>query len=167
MPDSNSSPSANPIELTVSFSLDGQAFALPLAVVSRAVRAVHVTPLPRAPAIVSGVIDIQGEVVPVIDLRLRFGMPAKALSADGQFLVVRGRTRALALRIDATAGVTAIHDGDCIPIDTIVPGTCYLRGIARTADGMILVQDLDTLLALDEEQALEEAIAHGSDILHG
>lgn len=148
-------------ELSVSFTLDGQVFALPLAGVTRALRAVHITPLPRAPEIVTGVIDIQGTLVPVIDLRLRFGLPDRALAVDDQLLVVRGRKRPLALRIDATTGVVAIHGRDCTPIDTIVPGTGYLRGIARAANGVILVQDLDALLGLEEEQAIEEAIARG------
>lgn len=145
-------------EPSVGFSLDAQVFALPLAVVRRVLRAVHITPLPQAPAIVSGVIDMRGELVPVIDLRLRFGLPARALAPSDQFLVAMGRKRSLALRVDSTDGLIAIPDSDCTPIDEVVPGGAGLRGIARTANGIVLVQDLDALLTLEEEQALEEAI---------
>src|SRR5436309_14010618 len=59
------------------FEVGSQRYGLPAAGVRELVRAVTVTPLPRAPAIVEGVIDLRGTIVPVLDIRARFRLPAK------------------------------------------------------------------------------------------
>lgn len=63
------------LEALVVFRLDERRYALPLSVVERVIRAVEVTPLPKAPPIVLGAIDVQGRVVPVLNVRRRFLMP--------------------------------------------------------------------------------------------
>ena len=64
------------------FTLEGQRYALPLEDVRELVRAVRLTPLPRAPAVVEGLLNLRGELLPVLDLRRRFRLPARRLSAS-------------------------------------------------------------------------------------
>ena len=71
----------------VVFFLDGQRYGLHLSTVRRVVRAVEVRALPSAPGIVLGVINIEGRIIPVINVRRRFGLPDKEIDLDDHFIV--------------------------------------------------------------------------------
>ncbi|MFZ2855879.1 MAG: chemotaxis protein CheW [Rhodocyclaceae bacterium] len=149
------------------FAVDERAFALPLERVERAVRAVAITPLPQAPAIVCGVINIAGRIVPVVDLRRRFSLPERAIEAiklADQLLITHGGRRPLALIVDTVSGVVACAEHDFVAADSIVAGTAYLHGIAKSPSGMVLIHDLDTLLSLDEAQALDSALTPAGEM---
>jgi len=75
-----------PMQLVV-FTLELQRYALPLARVQRVVRMIEVTPLPEAPEIVLGVIDLQGNFVPVMSMRKRFGLSEPEASLSDQLIV--------------------------------------------------------------------------------
>jgi len=145
-------------ETYVGFTLDGRRFALSLASVEQVVRAVAVTPLPNAPAVITGVIDLHGRVVPVADVRRRFGLPARAIEADDHFLVARTPRRELALWVDAVFGIVPCAAGDVVHTQALVPGLEHVSGIAQTPDGLVLIHDLDRFLALDEELSLQGAL---------
>jgi len=71
----------------VVFTLDAQHYALPLTRVQRVVRMVELTPLPKAPEIVLGVIDLQGNIIPVMSMRRRFGLAEPETSLSDQLIV--------------------------------------------------------------------------------
>jgi len=144
------------------FTLDERRFGLPLGSVERVIRAVAVTPLPKAPDVVAGVVDIRGEIVPVIDLRRRLGVPGREIAPGDQLLIARTPVRTLAMIVDAVTGVAECSERDWVAADAVVPRTGYLQGIARLADEMVLIHDLDTFLSLDEEQVLEQALIGGA-----
>ncbi len=131
----------------VVFSLDERQFALPLDATARVVRAVDITPLPQAHPGIPGVIDVHGEVMPVVDLRARFGLPPRALVPAAQFVLVNVATRSLALWVDEVSGVASWPESDFVEAEPFLPGGHRLRGIARGPDGLVLVHDLDALLA--------------------
>lgn len=143
----------------LAFRVDERSFGLPLAQAERAVRAVAVTPLPQAPAIVRGIVNFGGRIIPIIDLRRRFGLPERDIELADQLLLARTARRPLAMIVDAVLGVVACEEKDFVPVDQIVAGTGYLQGIAKSPSGMILIHDLDTFLSLEEGQALDQALA--------
>jgi purine-binding chemotaxis protein CheW len=124
----------------------------------RAVRAVAATPLPLAPAIVLGVVNVQGRIVPVVNLRRRLGLAERALALDDQLLIAHSATRMLAMIVDAVTGVIECEAKDFVAVDTIVGGTRLLQGIVKAPDGMVLIHDLDSFLSLDEERELDAAL---------
>ena len=145
------------VELAV-FRLDDQRYALRLGAVERFVRAVEVTPLPGAPAIVLGAIDVAGSVLPVLSLRRRFGMPERAVDIADQFLIARTSSRTVALMMDEALGVIAVPGEAVTGAGRIVPGLEHVQGVVRLDDGLVLIHDLETCLSLDEERALTEAL---------
>ena len=148
----NSSP-----ELVV-FTLDEQRYALRLAAVERVVRAVEVTPLPKAPEIVLGMINAQGRIVPVVNVRKRFQLPERAVELSDQFIIARTSRRTVALVVDAVNEVVPCPEAQVVAAEKIVPGLEHVAGVLKLPDGMIFVHDLDRFLSLDEEQALEAAM---------
>lgn len=143
----------------VVFSLDGQRYALYLPVVERVVRVVEITPLPKAPEIVLGVINVHGQIVPVMNLRKRFRLPERTLRLSDQIVIARTSRQAVGLVVDAVTGVIEILAKDFVSPEKIVPRTQYVEGIIRLNDGLVLIHDLDKFLSLDEAKTLDEAIS--------
>lgn len=140
----------------IAFSLDDKLYAVHLSAVARVVHAVQITPLPSAPAIVIGVIDLGGKIVPVVNLRLRFHLPERELELTDQLIVARLDTgRLLALVVDAVAGIRELSAQETTPAQRILPGLEYLEGVARTDQGMLLIHDLAAFLSLEEAQILD------------
>ena len=81
----------------VVFLLNEQRYALYLPVVERVVSAVEVTPLPKAPDIVLGVINMQGKVIPVVNIRRRFGLPERQIDLSDQFIIANTTKRPVVL----------------------------------------------------------------------
>ena len=140
------------------FTLDDTRYALPLSSVERAVRAVEITPLPKAPRIVMGVINLQGEIIAVIDIRGRLRLPARELDLDDRFLIVRTPGRRLALVVDSLEGIHHLDRKQVASVDETLSLAPHLRGVAKLADGMALIYDLDQFLSLAEEAKLDEAM---------
>ncbi|TAK42465.1 MAG: purine-binding chemotaxis protein CheW [Betaproteobacteria bacterium] len=140
--------------------LEGQRYGLPLASVERVVRSVEITPLPKAPEIVLGVINVRGRVIAVVDVRKRFRLPQRETALSDSLVIARTPARAVALLADAVTGVVECAENEAVPAPAIVPGMEYVEGVAKLGDGMVLIHDLARFLSLDEERRLDEAIAH-------
>ncbi|MGB9092805.1 MAG: chemotaxis protein CheW [Gallionella sp.] len=139
------------------FSLDRQRYALPLHAVDRVVRMVAITPLPKAPDIVLGVVNLQGHVIPVIDIRRRFSLPEKKIALTDQLVVAHTLRRPVALVADAVHDVIGSAQG-LIETENILPGLEYVEGVVKLTDGLILIHDLDRFLSLEEESSLDLAL---------
>jgi purine-binding chemotaxis protein CheW len=142
----------------VVFRLDDQRYALPLPVVDRIIRAAELTPLPRAPAIVLGVIDVAGQVLPVLNIRRRFRLPEYEISPAHQFLIAQTGQRTVVLVIDEADAVIEVPGVDIVEAVEIAPGVEQISGVVKLSDGLVLIHDLEEFLSLDEERALDQAM---------
>jgi len=142
----------------VLFTLDGQRYGLSLTVVERTVRMVAITPLPQAPPVILGVINVQGTIIPVLDVRSRFCLPLRAPVPGDQLLIARTVRRTVALAVDTVSGVIDLPENGAIPPSSILPAMEYVEGVVILADGLAFIHDLDHFLSLDEEQSLATAI---------
>lgn len=140
------------------FSLDIQRYALPLHMVNRVVRMVAITLLPKAPDIVLGVINYQGLVIPVINMRRRFNLPEKDIALTDQLVVAHTSRRSVALVADAVHDVISGLAQGLIETENILPGIEYVEGVVKLVDGLILIHDLDKFLSLEEESSLNKAL---------
>jgi purine-binding chemotaxis protein CheW len=139
----------------VVFTLDAQHYALPLTSVQRVVRMVEVTPLPKAPEIVLGVIDLQGNILPVMSMRRRLGLSEPEISLSDRLIVANVAARSVALVVNSVAGVVERTAEEVTDVEKIVPGTQYVEGMTRLEDGILFIPDLDRFLSKTEEQQLE------------
>ncbi len=153
------------VQLVV-FRLDQQQYALPLSTVGRIVRVVELTPLPGAPAIVLGVIDIAGSIFPVLNLRRRFGLPERETGLTDQHLIGRTERRAVALVIDEAIGVFEHAASAGIGSAQIATGLEQIQGVVKLDCGLVLIYDLTKCLSLDEACALDDAIS-GKEVPYG
>jgi purine-binding chemotaxis protein CheW len=146
------------MEEYVVIGLDELRVALRLSAVERVVRAVYVSPLPDAPEIVAGVVNVQGRVVPVGNMRRRFRLAERPAALADRLVIARANQRPVALMADTVGGVLEYPASDIIGAGDILPGLAYVDGVAKLADGLILIHDLDRFLSLDEASALEHAM---------
>lgn len=152
-------PLTTPLGGLIVFSLDDRWYGLPIARVERVVRTVKITLLPKAPDTVLGLIDVAGRIVPVYDMRGRFRLPARPIALSDHILIARTARRNVAIVVDAVAGIV---DGfERIAASEVLPDLEYLDGVAKLADGMVLIHDLDTFLSLAEEADLDRALESG------
>jgi purine-binding chemotaxis protein CheW len=148
--------------LVVVFALDGPRCALPLSTVERVVRAVEITPLPKAPDIVLGMINVQGRIIPVVDLRKRFRLPSRETSPDDRLIIARASQRLVALVVDSVAGVRELAERELVSAEQALPFAADIQGVAKLEDGLALIYDLDRFLSLDEERELDAALPGGA-----
>lgn len=142
----------------VVFGIEGQRYGLPLAVVQRVLPMVAVSPLPRAPDVALGVINVQGAVVPVLDIRRRFGLPPRDHGPNAHLVVARTTRRTLALPVDAVLGVREVPVEAVTSPEAVLPQTEYVAGIVALVDGLLFIHDLEACLSWDEEQRLDASL---------
>jgi purine-binding chemotaxis protein CheW len=143
----------------LAFSLDRQRYALRLGCVQRVVRAVEVTPLPKAPEIVLGVVNVQGKIIPVFNLRKRFGLRERETNLSDQLVIAHAAGRSVALVVDSVMGLLERSKDEITETEEIVPGAEHVEGVAKLHDGILFIHNLDRFLSLDEEKRLESLLA--------
>jgi purine-binding chemotaxis protein CheW len=142
----------------LAFTLEQQRVALPLAVVDEVIGAVEITPLPKAPAIVLGVINRRGRVVAVVNFRKRFGFAQRELQLSDRMILARTSLRPVAIPVDRVDSVISIDRHSITDVDRITPRTEYVEGVAKLPGDLLLIHDLSRFLSLDEESELAEAL---------
>lgn len=135
----------------VGFRLEGQCYALPLEHVARALRMVAITPVPETPPWVIGVIDLQGRVIPVLDLRSRLRLPAREPHPDDHLLIVRIEERSIAVKTDEVTEVLEVPDREVEPPPEPVSHSRPVAAVLRRSEDLVLVLDAAWLLPSDEE----------------
>jgi purine-binding chemotaxis protein CheW len=151
----------------VVFVIEGQRYALPLSAAERVLPMVAVSPLPKAPTIALGVINLHGQVIPVVDIRRRFNLPPHDYGLDAHLLVARTSRRTLAVPVDQVLGVTEVPPEHLTASEAVLPGIGHVTGIVTLVDGLLFLHDLDAFLSLDEEHRLAEALVEigGDEVL--
>lgn len=145
----------------VLLKVDGQTYALPQAAVDRVLRMVEVTPLPGAPEVIEGVINIQGEVVPIASIRRRLGLAPRAVGTADSLVVARAHTRRLAIIAESVLGVVERPADAVVSTGDIARGIQHIAGVLKTSDGLVLIHDLDRFFSPEEAQSLDLALKRG------
>lgn len=136
----------------LTFSLSGEEYGIGILKVREIIGMMTVTPVPQTPEFVKGVINLRGKVIPVIDLRLRFGLQATAYTERTCIIVVeiQGETSALPMGIvvDAVSEVLNIRGADIenTPAFGVKLNTDFILGMAKTEGGVKILLDIDQVL---------------------
>jgi purine-binding chemotaxis protein CheW len=140
------------------FETAGRRYALPLMEVREVVRAVAITALPGAPAAVEGVVNVRGELIPVMDIRLREQLPPKTLDPREYLLSATAGGRRVAVRVDAIGEPVAVDDEQIRLATEVASVADHIAGIATLKGGLTLIYDLARFLSPQETDALADAL---------
>jgi purine-binding chemotaxis protein CheW len=145
----------------LTFFLAGEEYGLEILKVSEIIGLQPITRVPRMPEFVRGVINLRGKVIPITDLRMKFGMDAED-SEDSCIIVVQMRGIQTGIVVDRVSEVVAITEADIEDAPSFGAGirTEFLLGIGKTGERVKLLLDIDKVLATTELAALEAAQSH-------
>ena len=146
------------IDKIVLFNLDDLKYAFQLSAVERVVSSVEITPLPKAPDIVLGIVNYQGLIIPVIDISKRFRLPTKELSLEAQFVIAKTSKRLIVIVVDSVSGVYELGKSQIVDSAEAFPYTVYLSGISKIDSNIVLITDLEKFLTNEEEKILGEIV---------
>jgi len=145
----------------VVFQLGAELYGVEISRVHEIIRLQSVTRVPKAPGFVEGVINLRGKVIPVVDLRRRFGLPTADHTRASRIVVVELGDQVVGIVVDGVSEVLRVNTATVEPPSPVVAGidSEYLHGIAKLTDRLVILLDLDRILARDERRALETAPA--------
>lgn len=160
-------------EQYLSFRCNGEAYALPIAHVREIIEYGNLTPVPMMPDFIRGVINLRGNVVPVIDLGSRFGQ-AVINRTRRTCIVILELSRAqgvvsLGLVVDGVDAVLDIEPGDIEPAPNFGTGirSDFILGMARREQGFIIILQVEQVLSLEDMKRLTEIGHPGAALLEG
>jgi purine-binding chemotaxis protein CheW len=142
----------------VVFTLDEQSYALSLPAVVRVIHAIEIRHLPGAPDIITGIINIKGQIIPVADIRKRFGLIAREIDTDNQMIITDTGKRVVAILVDSVTGIRDLTPGQYTEAGESLPFEEHISGVAKVEDGIVLIYDLESFLSLGEEKQLKKAL---------
>ncbi len=142
----------------VVFWLDKQRFALHLSAVERIVSIVEITPLPKAPEYVMGIINFQGKFIPVVNTRKLFLLQGKDIDLNDQLIIANTSMRTVALWVDTVSDVVERTKDEIIKTEIFFLDIDYVEGVFKLEDGIVLINDIDKFLTLEEITLLQAVL---------
>lgn len=130
------------------FTIDARRCALPLVQVVEVMPAVNVQALPDTPSMMEGVVNVRGEILPVLAVRARMGLAPRAVHASEYFILVRAKTRCVIVRSDTTPEIVALSDVPDLGLESVDRA---LAGVRPLADGLALFHDVDAFMVIEAD----------------
>lgn len=140
------------------FSIDESSFALPVSAVERVIHSLSVKKLPEAPEIIKGIIDIKGQIIPIIDIRRRFQLAEKEIEADDRIIIANTGVRTIAFFVDFVDGIKNIPSKKLLSSHNTLSFEGAIKGVAKIEDDLVFIYNLELFLDLEEEKKLDKAL---------
>jgi purine-binding chemotaxis protein CheW len=142
----------------VSFRLGSEEYGVDISQVQEIIRMVEITHVPRAPKFMEGVINLRGQLIPIIDLRTRFGMPRIDATKSTRIIVTEIGSKRVGIVVDSVSEVLNIplENVEDAPEMIAGVGTEYIQGVGKMDERLIIMLDLTMVISADEKQALEQ-----------
>jgi purine-binding chemotaxis protein CheW len=147
------------------FSVDRESFGVDVLLVQEIIRFIMPTQIPNAPRAVRGVINFRGEVIPVLDLRERFGLPPRECDEFTVIVIVEFNGKTMGLIVEQVSDIVSLshQNVQLTPEFSEDEKTAYLKGMGKLGDQLILLLDMDKIMDLKEKERLDMAMAKTSE----
>ena len=143
-------------EQIVVLDLGGEAYGVEIGRVEEIIRMQAITRIPNGPAFIEGVTNLRGRVIPVLDLRKRFGLTASESTRRSRIVVGELGEHTVGLVVDGVSEVLLVSSESVEPPSTLVTSadSAFLRGVAKLDERLILLLDLSRILTRSEQDDL-------------
>jgi purine-binding chemotaxis protein CheW len=143
----------------VGFRIGNETYGVRIAAVREIVRVPDITAVPSAPDIIEGVINLRGKIIPVMDLRKRFGQVYTVADKKNRILVVEIDNKLVGLIVNAASEVLKIPPGDIEPPGSVFADgeSGYVTGVGKLKGRLIILLDITKLLYRPDLRGLEQA----------
>ena len=144
----------------LTFTLGQEEYGVPILTVQEIKGYVAATPIPHTPMYIKGVMDLRGIIMPVLDLRVKFGMPSAEYDQFTVIIVVKVKDKPLGLVVDAVSDVLSVKNGEmqAAPEFGGQVDTRFIQGLAKAGDKLVVLLDLERVLS-EEEFTTVSAVA--------
>jgi purine-binding chemotaxis protein CheW len=141
----------------VTFGVGNEEFAIPILTVQEINRMMQITRVPHAPEFVEGVINLRGKIIPVVDLRRRFGVSNVKDAAETRIVVVEVSSRVIGFTVDRVSEVLRVPSSIVEPAPAMVSGveSDYVEGVGKLEDRLLILLSLSRLFNVSELDALD------------
>ena len=140
----------------VTFNISQEEFGVDILKVQEIIRTMEITKVPRSPDFVEGVINLRGKVIPIIDLRMRFGMESRPHDSQTRIIVIELSGMIVGFVVDSVSEVLRIPASTVEPPPAVVSGieSEYISGVGKLDDRLLILIDLDKLLTSGDTSGL-------------
>ncbi|GAB1408871.1 chemotaxis protein CheW [Desulfovibrionales bacterium] len=140
----------------VTFSIGDEEFGVEILKVQEIIRMLEITKVPKAPAFVEGVINLRGKVIPILDLRKRFGLSARNHDKNTRIIVIEINSMIVGFVVDSVSEVLRLPASTVEPPPPVVSGldSDYISGVGKLEDRLLIMLDLNRLLSSEEREKL-------------
>ena len=144
----------------VTFEVGSEEFAVNILVVQEINRMMRITEVPQSPTCVEGVINLRGQIIPVVDLRQRLGLPTTEYGSMSRIVVVEVSGRTIGFTVDRVNEVLRISSSivDAAPGVVTKVDSQFIAGIGKLEDRLVILLDLDKLLSVDELRGIDRTL---------
>ena len=141
----------------VVFELAKELYGINIAMVESIIKMQSITQLPQTPTYIKGVTNLRGTVLPVIDLRLRFGLDVQPDTKQTRVIIVTMGNLTVGIMVDGVSEVLRVSDDTIEPLPSMVNSvnSDFLKGIVRLEDRLIILLEVEKVLDLEEKRSLE------------
>ncbi|MHB1558249.1 MAG: chemotaxis protein CheW [Isosphaeraceae bacterium] len=138
---------ASPVIQLVGFRLDNEDYAIAITRIQEIILMKPITRLPQVPDFIEGLINLRGSVIPIVNLRKRFGLPAREVDDETRIIVVNVHDKTMGCVVDAVTQVMRINRDQIQPppLSVMAVAHQYLSGLARLDDRLLIILDIDRL----------------------
>ena len=142
----------------VSFRLGTEEYGVDISQVQEIIRMVEITHVPRAPHFMEGVINLRGQLIPIIDLRTRFGMVRIDATKSTRIIVTEIGNKRVGIVVDSVSEVLniPIENVEDAPEMIAGVGTEYIQGVGKMDERLIIMLDLTMVISGDEKRELDQ-----------
>lgn len=136
----------------VTFRLDEEIYGINVMLVQEVLRITDIAPVPGAPGYVVGIINLRGNVVTVIDTRMRFGLPTREMDDSTRIVIIEAEKQTVGIVVDSVAEVVDIYSNEIESAPNVGNDETarYIEGVVSRGEDLLILVDLNKLLSDDE-----------------
>jgi len=118
----------------------------------------EMTKVPNAPAFIDGIINLRGDIIPIVNLKKRFNIPEKNVDSDTRIIINNIKGKDIGFIVDEASQVIKIDDADIEDAPEIIKGADrqYISGVGKVNDQIVILLNLEKVLSEDEQKVVNE-----------
>ncbi len=156
--------SAGPLSQIVSFRLANEEYGVDIMRAREIIMISQITRVPEVPDFICGLINLRGHVIPIVDLRKRFGLEAREHDENTRVIVATVGAKTIGVVVDAVTEVLRIHAEQIEPAPSSIAGLDheYIRGLVKLDQRLLILLDIEKILTNEQQRELPDASSVGA-----